>query len=133
MRSTQSERKPSRIAGFPGHIASHRIALLTQTVSGRYSCLGEEAVCNFSGAEHRGRQAIIKMREAMWEHIARRDHHPERIFVGDDGTDVVVWGSADFTRKSGEVFRTTFFARLAFEDPDAAQLRMSSYEVVKRQ
>jgi hypothetical protein len=73
------------------------------------------------------------MREGMWEHIVKRDHHPDRIFIGEGGKEAVVWGSADFTKKTGEVFKTTYFARLTFEDPDAEKLRMTSYEVCKRQ
>lgn len=73
------------------------------------------------------------MREGMWEHIALRDHHPDRIYMGEGGKEAVIWGSADFTKKTGEVFRTTFFARMTFEDPDADKLLMTSYEVCKRQ
>lgn len=98
-----------------------------------YSCLTDDATCNFSGVSHTGRANIITMREGMWEHIVKRDHHPERVFVGQDGSEIVVWGSADFTKKTGEEFRTTFFARCTFADKDAEELKMTHYEVVKRQ
>lgn len=92
-----------------------------------------DATCNFSGASHSSREGIIDMRRGMWVKIAKRDHHPERVYVNADASECVVWGSADFTPKEGDAFRTTFFARLTFADPSADRLLMSHYEVVKRQ
>lgn len=75
----------------------------------------------------------MTLRESMWEHIAKRQHHPDRVYFGEDGTEIVVWGSADFVKKTGEQFRTTFFGRLTFQDAHAETLKMTHYEVVKRQ
>lgn len=83
-----------------------------------------DGVCIFSGTKFSG--DLVKMREGMWEKIAKRDHRPERVYRLSD-SDLVIYGDATLTTKQGAAIETIFFARMLFDGD-----KLKFYEVAKR-
>ncbi|EMD00606.1 hypothetical protein BAUCODRAFT_135403 [Baudoinia panamericana UAMH 10762] len=79
--------------------------------------------------EANGTQEILKMREGMWEKVAKRSHKPAQIYsFGPGSNDVMLLGTVDYELKDGRKTTVDWAARSQFAE-EAGQLKMSFYQV----
>ncbi|KAK5136375.1 hypothetical protein LTR08_003501 [Meristemomyces frigidus] len=79
--------------------------------------------------EVNGRDDILKLRKGMWEKVAKRSHHPEKIFsFGSDSDDVMLYGTVDYELKDGKKTNLDWSARARFAK-EAGELKMKFYQV----
>ncbi|CZT16843.1 uncharacterized protein RCC_02678 [Ramularia collo-cygni] len=76
-----------------------------------------------------GREAIIKLRHAMWEKVAKRSHNPTKIFsFGANSNDVMLYGTVGYELKDGKSTTVDWAARAHFVE-DGGSLKMDFYQV----
>ncbi|KAK4552461.1 hypothetical protein LTR86_010304 [Recurvomyces mirabilis] len=79
--------------------------------------------------EANGRDEILKMRQGMWEKVAKRSHKPTKIFsFGGDSDEVMLYGTVDYELKDGRKTNVDWSARSHFRHEDG-QLKMDFYQV----
>ena len=76
-----------------------------------------------------GSTEILKMRQGMWEKVAKRSHKPTKIFsFGSDSDEVMLHGTVDYELKDGRKTNVDWSARSHFTHEDG-QLKMDFYQV----
>lgn len=82
---------------------------------------------HMSGTTERRRAEILKMRQGMWEKVAKRSHFPKKIYAF-DADEVMLCGSVDYTLKDGKSTSVDWAAKAHFAQEDG-QLKMDCYQV----
>lgn len=73
--------------------------------------------------------AIIAMRHAMWEKVAKRSHDPTKIFsFGNGSNDVMLYGTVGYELKDGKSTTVDWAARAHFVE-EGGELKMDFYQV----
>jgi hypothetical protein len=73
--------------------------------------------------------AIIKMRHAMWEKVAKRSHKPAQLYsFGAGSNDIMLFGTVDYTLKDGKGTTVDWAARAHFVG-EGDDLKMDVYQV----
>jgi len=76
-----------------------------------------------------GRDAILKMRQGMWERIVKRSHNPIKIFpFGNNADEVMLYGTVDYVLKTGGEVNVDWSAR-AHLSKEEGELKMDFYQV----
>lgn len=80
-----------------------------------------------------GREEIIKLRQGMWEKVAKRSHVPKQLFgLGkgpSDADEVMLYGTVDYTLKDGRATTVDWSARAHFVKQQGGELKMDFYQV----
>lgn len=72
---------------------------------------------------------IIKMRKGMWEKVASRKHHADKIYTFGSGSDeVMLHGTVQFSMKDGTKANKEWAARARMAKEDG-KVKMSFYQV----
>ena len=72
---------------------------------------------------------ILKMRQGMWEKVAKRSHKPTKIFsFGNGSEEVMLYGTVDYELKDGRKTNVDWSARSHFTHEDG-KLKMDFYQV----
>lgn len=73
--------------------------------------------------------AIIKMRHAMWEKVAKRSHQPVQLFsFGSGSNDIMLYGTVDYELNDGKCTTVDWAARAHFVE-EGGSLKMDFYQV----
>ncbi|KAK5110998.1 hypothetical protein LTR62_005373 [Meristemomyces frigidus] len=81
--------------------------------------------------EANGRDEIFKMRQGMWEKVAKRSHKPKKIFAfgsGPGAEEYMLYGTVDYELKDGRKANVDWAAR-AYFSREGKEVRMDFYQV----
>ena len=72
---------------------------------------------------------IVKMRNGMWEKVAKRSHRVDKIFpFGAGSNEVMLYGSVKYAFKTGDEAGSEWAARAVLVE-EGSQLKMDFYQV----